>query len=86
MKILLRDGDKFQLVLPDGREVGVELSHPFGQLLPELEIQLPQELAVNCFAEHLQPAKGLRGAAHCRLARWLTIPIEKKELRDGQTV
>lgn len=76
---LANDDDMIVVKLPNGQEVTVGWSDQDDGLLPELEIWLPEELCVNCWATGLKPAPAVDGAGsvdHVRVAVQLMIPIE----------
>ena len=77
----LRDEDLVDLILPDGRKISIAYSNlePGDQLLPELDIMLPCDMAANCWTEHLMPAAAIDGLEHVRSVRQIIIPVEKGE-------
>jgi hypothetical protein len=69
--------EEVMLRLPDGRCLSVML-HENGEedSLPEIDIVLPEEMAVNCFGERLKMAPSIGEYEHIRLAKQIIIPVE----------
>jgi len=70
------DGEQVDIVLPDGRKIDILWSDCDDEALPELDIGLPCNMAVNCFGEHLTPATAENNV--CHNVRQIIIPVEKQ--------
>ena len=83
MRIGIKDNEYVTIVYGDYEiEVGISNIEPQEQL-PELEIILPQELAVNCWGDHLHKARPISADnLHVRIASQLCIPLTK----ESQTI
>jgi len=65
------------IILPDGRTINILLSHLDEDALPELEIYLPDEWAVNNWGNGLKEAPAIDSETpYVRIASQLNIPIE----------
>jgi hypothetical protein len=77
--VRLRYDEAVDIVLPDGQKVQVLLSYcEPGEQQPEIDIMLPESLAINCFESHLCPAENPGLERHVLLARQIIIPIPIK--------
>lgn len=71
-KVSLSYGDDLTIALPDGREVSILLSYEEpGEQLPELDVMLPIECAINCVTS--SPASAKKKTPY---AKHIIIPIE----------
>jgi hypothetical protein len=73
MKVYVRDGDFIEIELPDGQLVFVDYELPYEHpdMLPQLEITLPQPMRVNLWQEHT-----VKVADHDAVQ--IVIPISKR--------
>lgn len=77
-RLVMQYEDTLEIVLPDGQEVSIDLSHIDDSALPELDILLPQEMVANCYRGELEPATPDKDSPHTLSVCQIIIPIETK--------
>jgi hypothetical protein len=76
-EVELQDEETIFIVYKQHRiEVGITNLEP-GDQLPELDIVLPKEMCLNCWADHVEPAKELdKEHPHVRVGSQICVPLE----------